>query len=181
MNILMTGGTGFIGKELAKKIASEGHKLTVVTRNESSAKNKLPEGTKFIEGDLNTTPLTEENFRGIDAIINLAGEAIDSRWTKQHKQNIKSSRIVGTKNLLLNCPASVKTLISTSAIGYYGDRGDEELTELSPKGSGFLSDVCKEWELEAESFRGERLVIFRFGMVLSPQGGALKRRIKIFS
>ncbi|MCC2677687.1 MAG: cell division inhibitor [Pseudobdellovibrio sp.] len=181
MNILMTGGTGFIGKELAKKLVNEGHKLTVVTRNEKSAKDKLPASVKFIECDLNTTALSAESFFEIDSIINLAGEPIDSRWTKQHKQNIKTSRIAGTKNLLLNCPASVKTLISTSAIGFYGDRGNEELTESSPKGSGFLSDVCKEWELEAQSFSGERLVILRFGMVLSPNGGALKTLIKIFS
>ncbi len=180
MNILMTGGTGFIGRELAKKIVSSGNKLTVVTRNADSSKNKLPSETKIIECDLNDTPLPKESFEGIDAIVNLAGEPIDARWTKQHKYKIKNSRIEGTKNLLLNCPTTIPALISASAIGYYGDRGNEELTESSRKGSGFLSDVCEEWEREAQSFKGSRLVILRFGMVLSPQGGALKTLIKIF-
>lgn len=181
MNILMTGGTGFIGRELAKKLVLSGHKLTVVTRNAGSAKDKLPPGTNIIECDLNTTPLTKENFAGIEAIINLAGESIDSRWTKQHKQNIKNSRVEGTKNLLLNCPADVKTLISASAIGFYGDRNDEVLTENSAKGSGFLCDVCEAWENEARAFKGPRLVILRFGMVLSPEGGALNTLTKIFN
>lgn len=181
MNILMTGGTGFIGKHLAVKLVSAGHKLTVVTRNKTSARDKLPPDTHVVECDLNTQPLSAETFDGIDAIINLAGESIDARWTKQHKKNIRTSRIDGTKNLLLNCPASVKTLIQASAIGFYGDRANETLTEDSAKGSGFLADICEEWEAQARVFKGSRLVILRFGMVLSPDGGALKTLLKIFS
>lgn len=180
MNILMTGGTGFIGKRLAEKLVSAGHKLKVVSRNKLSAIKKLPAAVEIIEHDLNTSALPPETFDGIDAIVNLAGESIDSRWTKQHKLNIRNSRIDGTKNLLLNCPATVKTLISASAIGFYGDRGDEELTENSGRGAGFLADVCEQWEAAARTFKGSRLVILRFGMVLSPEGGALKTLMKIF-
>lgn len=180
MNILMTGGTGFIGKELVSKLLALGHKLTVVTRSRDSAKNKIPAVVNVIECDLNAKPLTRENFNGIDAIINLAGESIVSRWTKHQKDEIKNSRVNCTKNLLVNCPAQVKVLVNASAIGFYGDRGDEELTENSSKGSGFLSDVCEEWENQAHSFKGQRLIILRFGMVLSRKGGALQKLIKIF-
>jgi uncharacterized protein (TIGR01777 family) len=180
MNILLTGGTGFIGSELVLKLLSAGHKLTVVTRNRAAATGKLPSTVSFVEHDLNASPLKETEFENIDAIINLAGESIDRRWTAKNKAAIRNSRILCTQNLLLNCPATVKTLVNASAVGFYGDRGGEELTESSPIGKGFLTDVCEEWEAAAHSFKG-RLVILRFGMVISRKGGALKTISELFN
>jgi NAD dependent epimerase/dehydratase family enzyme len=144
MNILLTGGTGFVGVALEKKLTKLGHKLSVVTRSRASAQKKLLDTTRIIECDLNNTILSETNFTEIDVVVNLVGESIQGRWTNKKKQEIKNSRIQATKNLLHNLPATVKTVVTASAIGFYGDRGDELLTENSTQGEGFLSKVCQE-------------------------------------
>jgi uncharacterized protein (TIGR01777 family) len=179
MNILITGGTGFIGSELVKVLLASGHKLTVVTRNRASATGKLPSSVGFIEHDLNTAPLNKSHYENIDAIVNLAGESIDKRWSDKNKKIIWNSRIVCSRNLMANCPFSVKTVITASAIGFYGDRRGEELTETSIKGKGFLADLCEQWEKVFKNYTG-RLVIIRFGMVLSRKGGALRKIAALF-
>lgn len=183
MKILMTGATGLIGSELGFRLVQMGHDLTVVTRNQSQAKNKLRFEAQIIECDLNKTSLSSEVFNGIDAIINLAGESIDGYWTPEKKRKILNSRESSSQNLLVNCPETVKTIITASAQGIYGDRADEELTEESKEGDGFLADVCRAWEKNFRlriSSNQQRIVILRIGMVMSKKGGALKKIESIF-
>ncbi len=184
MKILITGATGLIGSELGPKLIELGHSLVVVTRNKNKALENLTFFADIIECDLNTTPLYPESFTGVDAIINLAGETVDGRWTAKKKKQILDSREQTSTNLLVNCPSTVKTIVTASAQGFYGERGEEELTETSTSGSGFLAEVCKAWESKfikhQQQNSGQRLVILRLGMVLSKKGGALKKLISIF-
>ena len=122
---------------------------------------------------------------GFDAVIHLAGESIVGRWTEAKKRRIRESRVQGTRNLaeaLAAAPQGPRLLISASAIGYYGDRGEETLHEGSPSGNGFLPEVCREWEAAAEpaATAGIRTVQVRFGLVLSPAGGALQKMLPPF-
>jgi len=174
MNILISGASGFIGQHLSNFLSLKDYTVLALQRKEPS---KPP----YWNIDKNIIDLGKYNK--IDIVIHLAGENIaGGRWTKKKKERIKSSRIKGTK-LLCEYVSSLKNkpklLISASAIGFYGDRGEETLTEDSSKGTGFLADVCKKWE-EATHIAlssGIRVVNMRFGMVLSPHGGALKRML----
>ncbi len=174
------GGTGFIGQELGVKLVASGHKLKVVTRKAASAKLVLTYPCEIIECDLNTTSLKAPDFAGVDAIVNLAGETVDGRWSAEKKKLIKQSREQIASHLLLNCPPSVKTIVTASAQGYYGDRGDEAINEDSVKGEGFLADVCEAWEAPFKRNLNKRVVILRIGLVLSQKGGALKKMIALF-
>ncbi len=180
----MTGATGLIGSELGPKLIELGHTLVVVTRKKNKALENLTFSAELIECDLNTTPLDSQIFAGVDAVINLAGETIDGRWTVKKKKQILDSREQTSINLLINCPSTVKTIVTASAQGFYGERGEEVLTETSIKGSGFLAQVCKAWESKFLSYQKQfplqRLVILRLGMVLTKKGGALKKLISIF-
>lgn len=187
MKVLLTGATGFIGTELVKILTGIGHSVLIVTRNNSKAKShfKFQSQSKieYLEHDLNIMPLEFKHFNSIDAIINLAGENIDGRWSKMKKNKILNSRLNAAKNILLNCPATVKTIITASAHGIYGDRENEELTEESSVGSGFLADVCIAWESDFKKLMkssDKRIVILRFGMVMSHKDGALKKLESIF-
>lgn len=183
MKILMTGATGLIGSELVSKLCALGHELTVISRKKNKIPDKFSAQLNFIEHDLNKAALAAELFNDIEVIIHLAGETIDGYWTKAKKEKVLQSRANTSQNLLQNCPRSVKTIITASAVGYYGDRGDELLTERSSCGQSFLSNVCIEWEKEFQrrlTLNDQRIVILRIGMVLSSQGGALKKLISIF-
>lgn len=180
MKILMTGGTGLIGQEIGKKLVAEGHEVAVVTRNRKTALQTLSFKSTFIECDLNTNALSSSDFKGIDVIVNLLGESVEGRWSDEKKKLIYNSRINTAKNLLQNCPESVKTVITASAQGIYGSRAGEEINESSFIGSGFLADVCKDWEREFSEQVKSRLVIFRIGLVLSRKGGALKKLVNLF-
>jgi len=132
-----------------------------------------------------TQPPDPKSVSGFDAVIHLAGETVVGRWTKSKKVAIRDSRVLGTRNLadgLAQAPERPGVLISASAVGYYGDRGDEQLREESRAGSGFLAEVCREWEAAAESAAnsGIRTVQIRIGMVLSPDGGALQKMLPPF-
>lgn len=179
MKILMTGATGFIGGRLGQELVNSGHSIVMVTRNSAKTRPGLKYKADLVECDLNTMPLPVESFNGVDAVINLAGETIDGRWTSAKKKKIMDSRVVSARHLLANCPTSVSTIITASAQGIYGDRNDEVLTEESATGNGFLSDVCKAWEAEFKNLP-QRVVILRFGMVLGADGGALKKLIPLF-
>lgn len=179
MKILMTGATGFIGGRLGKELVNSGHSIVIVTRNSAKARSELNYKADLVECDLNSVPLPAENFDGIDAVVNLAGESIDGRWTSAKKKKILDSRVESARHLLANCPASVGSIITASAQGIYGDRGDEVLTEESATGKGFLSEVCKAWEAEFRNLP-QRVVVLRFGMVLGADGGALKKLIPLF-
>jgi uncharacterized protein (TIGR01777 family) len=183
MKALVTGGTGFVGPRLLRLL----NKPTVLTRNPERAAEKIGHlagsviGWNPIEG-----PPPPDSFDGVDCVFHLAGESVaEGRWTTSQKAKIRDSRILGTKNLvsgILQNKTSVKKLISSSAVGFYGDRGEEELTESSPPGNDFLADVCIGWEREADIAReqGIRVVTMRTGIVLGAGGGALAKMLTPF-
>jgi len=184
MKILMTGGTGFVGKTLAGRLIQEGHEIAILVRSQSEATGG-PAGVKFIDGDPTMSGPWQQGLQEYDGIINLAGASIFSRWTEDQKKAIRESRISTTRNIVNAIDAQrnrAVTLISTSAVGYYGFHGDEELTEDSPPGNDFLAGVAREWEEEALRARekGARVIITRFGIVLGKNGGALGQMVPLF-
>jgi uncharacterized protein (TIGR01777 family) len=185
MNILITGATGFVGRRLCEMLHQAGHTVRALSRDSVAAKQRVPHLKEVFPWN----PLQElpplQAFEGCDAVINLAGESIAGRWTAPKKQLIRDSRVLGTKNLvnaLAQLSSRPKVLISASAIGYYGDRGEETLTEDAAPGSDFLAQVCRDWEneaLKAESL-GMRVVRLRIGLVLGRGGGTLQALLPLF-
>ncbi len=188
MRVLITGATGFVGKSLARRLKEEGHHLMIASRDPNSARSRLPQGDCFFGWNPEIELPPQEAIAKAEAIINLAGEPIAAkRWSPEQRRRIYDSRVLGTRNLLrgiLTLPghSSPQVLISASAVGYYGDRGDEVLTEGSSPGSGFLSRVCRDWENEAagEAILGMRVLLPRIGMVLGREGGALQKLLPLF-
>jgi uncharacterized protein (TIGR01777 family) len=182
VKIAITGASGLIGRRLLKALAAEGHTLHVLSRH---AGTNLPAGVKLSAWDPVKGEPPAEALENTDAVIHLAGEPVAQRWTTDTKRQIRESRVTGTRNLVQAfsrlCTAP-KTLISASAVGYYGSRGDEILMESSAPGSGYLAEVCVEWEREAQSARaaGVRVVPVRIGVVLDPRGGALQKMLPPF-
>ena len=180
MKILISGSSGLIGSSLAFALDTAGHSLNRLVRDRSRA----------AAGDVvwNSTAggLEAAALAPFDAIVHLAGESIASgRWTSQKKDRIRRSRVDSTRALaeaLAQLPPRPRTLVSASAIGIYGNRGDESLDESSSPGDDFLADVCGEWEAAAEAAAnaGVRVINPRFGVVLSEQGGALKKMLLPF-
>jgi uncharacterized protein (TIGR01777 family) len=178
MKILISGATGLIGKELTMFLAARGHVCSALTRQKSS----LPDQVYWdpARGDLE-----QHKLPGFEAVVHLAGESIVGRWSEDKKQRIRASRVDGTKMLcesLARLDTPPKVLVSASAIGYYGNRGDEELTETSAPGQMFLSEVCQAWESACMPAvqKGIRVVNLRFGVVLSARGGALAKMLPPF-
>ncbi|MCK4502507.1 MAG: TIGR01777 family oxidoreductase [Desulfuromonadales bacterium] len=177
MKILISGASGLIGQELATSLSSKGHQVLSLHRNST-------EEVPFWNIEKKIIELGTENK--IDAVINLAGENIAAaRWTAEKKDKILNSRIDGTRliaDYFSKAKHKPKIIISGSAVGYYGDRGTEELDESSPKGTGFLSEVCGEWEAATETATQAniRVVNIRLGMVLSSKGGALAKMVLPF-
>lgn len=180
MKILITGATGFLGRRVCEVLSQAGHTLIALSRDPTKAKQRVPALTEAFRWDA-----LGEALKGCDAIVHLAGETVAGRWTNAKKKAIRDSRVVSTRNLvnaLAPLSARPRVLISASAIGYYGDRGEEALTEDSSPGSDFLAQVCRDWESEAaraESF-GIRVVRLRIGLVLGPGGGALQAMLPLF-
>lgn len=181
LRILMSGSSGFIGAHLMLFLQLGGHSVTRLRRAQSSG---AAEGVIFWNPE--TGDVRNEDFEGFDVIIHLAGETIASmHWTAKKKEKIFQSRCRDTwllSQVLTRLKNPPKTLISASAVGYYGDRGDEVLSESSSNGQGFLADVCKRWEDATETVgsRGTRVVHPRFGAVLSPTGGMLKQMLPAY-
>jgi uncharacterized protein (TIGR01777 family) len=170
VNITVTGATGFIGRHLAQSLAADGHSVRALSR---AAWNVL------------AGEPPAESLTGADAVVHLAGSPVARRWTPWTKREIRDSRVHGTHHLVsalsrLNRRPAV--LVCASAIGIYGDRGDEVLTEASPVSRGFLADVCRAWEHEAEMAEplGVRVVKLRIGIALGRKGGALERMLPPF-
>jgi uncharacterized protein (TIGR01777 family) len=185
MKILITGSTGLVGTALTQDLQRTGHTVCRLIRpNTSTQTIGISQGF-----DVNWNPATGElggAAVGADAVINLAGASIaDGRWTPQRKQLLRSSRVDTTRALvqaLAKMSARPRVLVSASATGYYGNRGDETLTEASQPGNDFLSEIAKEWEseaLKAEAL-GIRVVRARFGVILSKHGGALPQMLRPF-
>jgi uncharacterized protein (TIGR01777 family) len=184
MKILITGGTGFVGTQVTTRLIQEGHTMTILTRSLRGVK-KSPLGISYLEGDPTRKGSWQETIKNHDAVINLAGASIFSKWTEEHKKAIRESRVSTTQNIVEGIPSDPSKkiiLISTSAVGYYGFCGDEELTEKSPPGDDFLARIAVEWEGEALKARdkGARVVITRFGIVMGERGGALSQMIPLF-
>jgi hypothetical protein len=180
VTIVLAGGSGFLGRKLAQRLATEGHKAITLSRRPSGAGNQIawqPDGS--------AGALTR-HFDGVDAIVNLAGEGIaDKRWTAARKDALRNSRILSTRTLVravAECARPPKVFISGSGIGYYGPHGDESVTESTPPGSDFLARLCVEWEQEARQVESSstRLAIVRTGLVLDGDGGALKKMLLPF-
>lgn len=180
MKILITGATGFLGRRVCEVLSQAGHTLIALSRDPQRAKQRAPALTEAFRWDA-----LGEAIKGCDAVIHLAGETVAGRWTDAKKKAIRDSRVVSTRNLvnaLAQLSARPNVLISASAIGYYGDRGEENLTEDSSPGSDFLAQVCRDWESEAaraESL-GVRVARLRIGLVLGSGGGALHAMLPLF-
>ena len=186
MKIFITGATGFIGTKLIERLSSENYEIICYVRNVNSARKKIKEDVEF----LGTSAFPNHVIKKLeqcDAVINLAGEPIAQRWSKKAKKKIYNSRIDITKNLsswISACRTPPKVFISSSAIGYYGDRGSNLLYESSAKGSGWLSGLCQRWEQISypetpESLIKTRVVNLRTGIVLG-NGGALQKMLLPF-
>lgn len=182
MRITLTGATGFIGSRLIKRWLEGGHELHVLARR----RGKLPPEVHFWEWAQPTRsdpPL--ESLNGSDAVVNLAGEPVAQRWNEEVKQRIKESRVAGTNHLvkaISTLERKPQVLVSGSAVGYYGSRGDEVLTEESAQGQGFLAEICQQWEAQARQATelGLRVVCLRTGIVLGTESGALPQMLTPF-
>lgn len=174
MHIAITGATGFIGSALVPTLTAAGHQVRRITR-------RPPRGPDEVSWDPAGGRLEEQSLRGVDAVVHLAGEPIAAgRWTQQRKERIRDSRVQGTELLartMAGMDGGPGVLVASSGIDYYGDRGDEVLTEDSAPGDDFLAEVCVAWEGAADPAReaGLRVVHLRTGIVLSGKGGALPR------
>jgi uncharacterized protein len=183
MNIVITGATGFIGRRLAAKLSGDGHTVVGLSRDPARAASAAPEIASFYPWTTEALP-PPAALEPADAVIHLAGETVNGRWTASKKRRILESRELGTRNLVaaLSQLGSGKALVSASAVGYYGDRGDTELTEGSGPGKGFLADVTQAWEREAVKAEtlGMRVAVLRLGIVLGSEGGALGALLPLF-
>jgi uncharacterized protein (TIGR01777 family) len=177
MRILVTGATGLIGRRAVARLVASGHTVTALSRDPEGARAHLPDlsdAWAWRQGEV-TPPLAAF---ACDAVLHLAGESVAGRWTAAKKARILESRREGTRELVAaieRSPDRPAALVSASAVGFYGERGDEELTEASPRGGGFLADVCAAWEAEAQAAEalGLRVLRLRFGLVLDADGGVL--------
>jgi uncharacterized protein len=189
MRVTVTGATGLIGPPLIAALHERGASVTVLTRDPERALAKLAApGRPPLQAaawDLMSEPAPVEALAGRDAIVHLAGENVAQRWSAEAKRAIRESRVTGTRNLLAGLRAAEprpRTLVSSSAIGYYGAHGEEPLDEDAPAGNDFLAEVCRQWEAEAAqaSELGARVVLVRTGVVLDRHGGALAKMLVPF-
>lgn len=188
MHVAITGARGMIGGALAASLRDDGHTVTGVTRSQP--------GRDEIQWSPDEGRIDVDGLRGADAVVHLAGENIGfaswhprdiiaARWTADTKRELRTSRIDGTTLIartLAGMDDGPRTLVSASAVGYYGDRGDEVLTEASAPGDLFMSELCRDWERSADPAReaGLRVVHPRIGIVQTPRDGALQRSLPVF-
>lgn len=181
MNVVLAGGSGFLGSRLRAQLERDGHRVLNLTRSPRADR----------PGDLAWQPDSPPerlapHLEGIDAIVNLAGENIaGASWSDERKSQLRNSRLVATRGIVRSmaaCDRPPRVLVSGSAVGYYGPRGDEMVTERTPPGSDFLAQLCVDWEQEARAGASTktRLVTIRSGLVLGADGGALKKMLLPF-
>ena len=182
MRVLITGATGFVGSALTRALAERGDEPAALTRDPERARAALPALSAAHAWRPLDEPAPAEALAGADAVVNLMGESVAGRWTPRKKRAILESRETGTRNLVEGMriaasagAAAPRTLLSGSALGYYGDRGDETLSEAAAPGQGFLAGVCARWEEAALGAEpdGVRVVLLRTGHVLGRGGGML--------
>jgi uncharacterized protein len=180
MKILVTGSTGLVGSMLVPSLKAQGHQVVRLVRSTPQ------DGATEIYWNPEQGTLDAKELEGLDGVVHLAGENLaEGRWTEEKKRRIRESRTKGTQLLsetLVRLTEKPGVLVSASAVGFYGSRGDELLTEQSAAGDDFLADVCREWELatHAAANSGVRVVHLRFGVILSGEGGALKKMLLPF-
>lgn len=179
MRVLVSGSTGLVGNAVIKRLKAEGHEAIRLVRKRGN------HGDPEVLWNPSEGKIARDGLEGLDAVIHLAGENIAERWTEEKKRRIRDSRIVGTALLssaLAGLADPPKVMVSASAIGFYGDRGNEILGEDAAPGTGFLSEVCQGWENATEKAEkaGIRVVHMRIGVVLAAQGGALDAMLKPF-
>lgn len=181
MNITIAGASGFVGKALSRNLLEKGHTVTGLGTSRSHPLQVVP-NFLWIGADTTRPGSWQDAVGTADAVINLAGRSIFKRWTRAYKSELVESRQLTTRHIVDAMTGSNQILISTSAVGYYGSRGEETLTETSSPGEDFLARLAVDWEQEAlagES-RGIRVAILRFGVVLGAGGGALAQMLPAF-
>ena len=184
-NVLVSGGTGFIGSRVCTALHEQGNTVHVLSRNPTRAQTQLKSVRAVYGWNPETEKLPSEAISDVKAVVHLAGETIAGRWNAEKKRRIRESRILSTRNLVASfAEQSTKpdVLVCASAIGYYGDSGDAHFTEVSPPGTDFLATVCQEWETEAQKAEafGIRVVMVRIGLVLGLGGGLLTQVLPPF-
>jgi uncharacterized protein (TIGR01777 family) len=191
MRVFITGGTGLIGRRLAEALLQRGDRPVVLSRQADKARLRFQQqpalrDAEVVQGDPAVVGGWEHAVDGCDAVVNLAGHNLYAeRWSDDVRRKIRDSRVYSTENVVAAMARASRrpgVLVSGSAIGYYGPRGDEDLTEDSPPGNDFMAGVCKEWEAAAKPAEalGSRVVLVRTGIVLSTQGGALRVMVPVF-
>jgi len=182
MNCFITGGLGFVGRNLSNLLLQKGHRVTAVGLSKNPDLIEHPD-FRYLSADTTQSGDWQQELNDQQAVFNLAGKSIFKRWTDEYKRQIYDSRILTTRNVVSALPSGDQIVFcSTSAVGYYGDRGDELLTEETPPGDDFLAEVGKNWEQEAlqAQDKGIRVVLTRFGIVLDRDGGAMAKMIPAF-
>jgi hypothetical protein len=171
MRLGITGASGFIGRRATQLAAARGWDVVPFSRHPRDARSR-----PFVPGEA-------ADVDGLDAVLHLAGEPVLGLWTAAKRARIMDSRVLGTRSLVegfARASHPPRVLVSGSAIGFYGNTGDREVDESSPAGTGFLSDVCRAWEGQAEKVRDSRVVLLRTGFVLGREGGAMKLILPVF-
>jgi uncharacterized protein (TIGR01777 family) len=181
-SVAITGSTGFVGAALAVALARAGGRVVRLLRTDTAT---LAPGERAVRWDPAAGTIDAGGLEGVDAVVHLSGERISGRWTAARRARIRESRVGSTQMLartLATLERPPRTLVAASAVGYYGDRGDEILREESAPGRGFLAEVCREWEAATEpaARAGVRVVHLRIGMVLSVKGGGLPALLRPF-
>lgn len=184
-NVLVTGATGFIGSRVCDALHQKDYSVNVVSRDPERARTKLNSVNEIYTWNPETEQLPSEAASDVNVVIHLAGEAIAGRWNAEKKQRIRDSRVLSTQNLvgsITSLETKPDVLVCASAIGLYGDSGDEVFTETTPVGTDFLAEVCQEWETESQKAceSGIRVVSVRIGLVLGIGGGLLEQVLPPF-
>ena len=181
MRIVITGGTGFVGGNLCRALLAKGHEVVAIGSRRPC--RQPVGGGRFhcLTADTRYPGPWQDAVRRADVVVNLAGRTVFKRWTAAYKREIYDSRVLTTRHVVDAVKAGT-VLLSTSAVGYYGDRGDDVLTEDEPPGNDFLAVVSRDWEVEAlkAADKGARVAVMRFGVVLGRGGGAVERMLPAF-
>mgnify|MGYP005846635421 CR=1 FL=1 len=182
MKVTVTGGTGFVGKAIVGLLRERGFQISILGR---SPRTGIPPEVELFLWEAERSEPPPNSLAGSDVVIHLTGEPVSRRWTPEIRRRMRSSRVEGTRKLVAaigKLDRKPSALVAASAVGIYGDRGEEELTEDSPPGEGFLADVCREWEAETSraTEMGIRTVMLRIGVVLGVGGGALDQMLPPF-